>query len=111
MTDSTDDQGERAERAQLRHIAATIAYRAAKVLRDAPDAFATLALGPATRTPIAIVAHMGDLMDWAVRLADGEYRWEAVPSRGWRADVDRFFEGIATLDRRLDAGPLVKYPA
>ena len=55
-----------AARGVLRHLVATLAYRAAKVLRDAPPGFATASFGDATRRPVLIVAHLGDLMAWAV---------------------------------------------
>jgi hypothetical protein len=35
----------------LRHLAATLAYRAAKVLRDAPSGFGSTTFGAATRRP------------------------------------------------------------
>jgi hypothetical protein len=43
----------------LRHLVATLAYRAAKVLRDAPPSFAETTVGAATRRPVQIVGHMG----------------------------------------------------
>ena len=61
----------------LRHALATLAYRASKVLRDVPDDFGDMALTPG-RTPLDIVRHMGDLMEWGERMARGEYRWAAA---------------------------------
>ena len=86
----------------LRHLAATLAYRAAKVLRDVPAEFATTQLGAATRQPLLIVAHMADLMAWAVTLARGEYTWKAGGGGDWAIEVDRFFNGLAELDAELD---------
>jgi hypothetical protein len=95
-----------AERAVVRHLAATLAYRAAKVLRDVPDGFAAAAFGDTTRRPLLIVAHMADLMAWAITMARGEIVWKAVGSDNWNAEVERFFEGLATLDAVLAAdGP------
>jgi hypothetical protein len=85
----------------LRHLAATLAYRAAKVLRDAPPDFARFAIDPTSRRPLQIVAHMGDLMSWAVRLARGEYLWKAEGGDDWDAEVQRFFDGLAALDEAL----------
>jgi hypothetical protein len=93
------------DRALLRHLVATLAYRAAKVLRDVPAGFAEFSCGPATRVPVQIVAHMGDLTTWAERMAKGEYLWRAEGSRDWDAEVRRFFEGLAALDRVLAADP------
>src|SRR5262245_3858422 len=91
-----------AERAVLRQLAATLAYRAAKVLRDAPPEFQSRTLGPATRRPPQIVAHMADLMGWAIRMAQGEYVWKAEGGDDWNVEVERFFSNLATLDRELE---------
>jgi len=88
-------------RALLRHLLATLAYRAAKVLREAPPDFARFSAGAGTRTPVQIVAHMGDLMGWATRLARGEYRWQAEGGDDWHQEVHRFFDGMAALDRLI----------
>ncbi len=89
----------------VRHLTATLAYRAAKVLRDTPPAFATTAFGSTTRRPVHIVAHLADLMAWAVTLARGEYVWKAGGSDDWSVEVGRFFDGLAALDRELSADP------
>jgi hypothetical protein len=88
-------------RTLLRHIVATLTYRAAKVLRDAPSEFGGMAFGSSTRPPVRIVAHMADLMEWAHRLARGEYSWTAGGGDDWDIEVARFFEGLSALDRAL----------
>jgi hypothetical protein len=88
-------------RTLLRHIVATLTYRAAKVLHDAPPEFGGMAFGSSTRTPVLIVAHMADLMEWAHRLARGEYLWKAGGGDDWDIEVARFFEGLSALDRAL----------
>ena len=90
----------------LRHVLATLAYRAAKVLRDAPPGFATTAVSPATRQPVLIVAHLADLMAWAVSLAEGQSVWKAAGTTQWDTEVQRFFDGLAALDHRLAMGPV-----
>ncbi|MQA89391.1 MAG: hypothetical protein GEU90_04020 [Gemmatimonas sp.] len=85
----------------LRHTLATLAYRASKVLRDAPQEFADFRVGTTTRTPLAILAHMGDLMDWALTMAQGQVRWREVEPRPWPEEVDRFFAGLSALDAYL----------
>ena len=85
----------------LRHVAATLAYRAAKVLRDAPPGFASGQAGAATRRPVDIVAHMGDLMAWGVSLTRGEHVWAPAGGDDWDVEVQRFFDGLADLDRAL----------
>ena len=93
-----------AARPVLRHVTATLAYRASKVLRDVPPGFATASFGDATRRPVLIVAHLADLMAWAVSLAAGQYVWKAEGSDDWDREVGRFFGNLAALDRELAAG-------
>jgi hypothetical protein len=93
-------------RAVLRQLAATLAYRAAKVLRDVPDGFGDRSFGDATRQPVRIVAHMADLMTWGVAMAGGGREWKAEGGGDWATEVDRFFTGLAALDAALAAdGP------
>jgi hypothetical protein len=93
-------------RVVLRHLAATLAYRAAKVLRDVPPGFGATNFGSTSRRPVQIVAHMADLMMWAITLARGDYVWKAEGSDDWGTEVQRFFEGLAALDHELSAtGP------
>ena len=93
-------------RIMLRHLVATLAYRAAKVLRDAPADFGGFQVGPAGRRPVQIVAHMADLMAWAVTLAHGDFVWKAEGSDDWNTEVGRFFDGLAALDGALETGAL-----
>ena len=95
----------------LRHTVATLAYRAEKVLRDAPEGFAERQLSPASRSAVEIVSHLGDLMDWAERMARGEYLWAPNPVRSWTAACDRFFGSLQALDSALVDAPLDKFPA
>jgi hypothetical protein len=89
-----------------RQLTATLAYRAAKVLRDLPPSFAAFSCGDSTRTSVRIVAHMGDLMAWGVTIANGDIKWHAGGSDDWDREVARFFDGLAALDRALAAdGP------
>jgi hypothetical protein len=93
-------------RAALRQLAATLAYRAAKVLRDAPAGFGASSFGSTTRRPVQIVAHMADLMTWGVSIARGGHEWNAGGSDDWDAEVRRFFDALAALDGALSAdGP------
>lgn len=92
------------DRAFLRHAIATVAYRAGKALRDAPPEFAGFKAGDATRTPLQIVAHMGDLYDWALHLARGENLWNDAAPKSWDEEVDRFFASLAAFDALLASG-------
>jgi hypothetical protein len=85
----------------LRHTLATIAYRAAKVERDAPPGFADFDLGKGARTPVQILAHMGDLFDWALRMARGSSEWVQSKPQAWRKEVQRFHASLLEFDRYL----------
>lgn len=85
----------------LRHLVATLAYRAAKVLRDAPDGFGGTAFGDTTRRPVLIVAHLADLMAWGITLVQGNVTWKAGGGRDWNVEVGRFLANLAALDREL----------
>ncbi len=85
----------------LRHTLATVAYRGGKALRGAPDHFASFHLGDKTRTPAQILAHMGDLFDWALSIAKGQQTWHDSTPLPWDAEVARFFSALAKFDDYL----------
>ncbi len=85
----------------LRHTLATVAYRAAKVLRDAPENFSGFRPGPDSRNSGEILAHMGDLFDWALTQAKGAPVWHNAPLQSWAADTDRFFATLTAFDDYL----------
>lgn len=85
----------------LRHTLATVAYRGGKALRSAPHSFATFHIGDKTRTPAQILAHMGDLFDWALSIAQGKQAWKDSTPLPWNAEVDRFFAAIQKFDDYL----------
>src|SRR5437870_2387905 len=78
----------------LRHTVATVAYRAGKALRGAPDHFASFHIGDKTRTPAQILAHMGDLFDWALSIAQGKQTWHDSTPLAWNAEIERFFATV-----------------
>jgi hypothetical protein len=88
----------------LRHTLATLAYRAEKVLRDVPSGFGEFRASGRSRSALALVAHLGDLMEWAVRMTEGERIWIASPQTSWDDAVDRFFRTLAALDAALASG-------
>jgi hypothetical protein len=91
----------------LRHTLATVAYRCGKALRGAPDHFGTFHIGDKTRTPAQILAHMGDVFDWALSIAQGKETWRNSAPLPWNAEVDRFFAALQKFDDHLaSAEPL-----
>jgi len=85
----------------LRHTLATLAYRAAKPLRDAPESFCKFRPAEGARTAVEILAHMGDLFDWALSIARGEQRWHNSEPQPWREETARFFAAIEAFDAYL----------
>ena len=100
-TESRHNLSMDSERRFLRHAVATLAYRAAKALRDAPPTFAAFSVAPGSRTPAQIVAHMGDLLDWALFLARGEQSWRDSMPLPWEQEVQRFFRALEAFDAYL----------
>ncbi len=80
---------------------ATLAYRGAKAIRGAPPDFSRFSAGPTTRTPGEVLAHLCDLLDWALRFCRSESRWTDSAAREWEADSKRFFEALRSLDAYL----------
>jgi len=107
------------DRELMRHAVAVIAYRGGKPVRGAPTSFASYEAGPGGNTPLVIVAHLGDLMDWALTHVKGDPKWVGVTGKSWDEQVARFFASLAALDaylgsdqpircdlKRLLAGPI-----
>jgi hypothetical protein len=101
-----------AARQLLRHTLATVAYRGGKTLRDAPDGFAAFRAGDAgTRTPAQILAHVGDLFDWGLSLANGQQKWHNSTPLPWDQEIARFFSALKAFDDYLaSAAPLSASP-
>lgn len=90
-----------AGRALLRHAVATVAYRGAKTLRGAPSSFADFRGGEGLRTPLAILAHVSDLFDWAWHLGQGRNQWHDTTPESWAHEVERFFRALERFDALL----------
>jgi hypothetical protein len=95
----------------LRHTVATLAYRGAKAMHGAPAEFAQYKSAPDSRTPAEILAHMGDLFDWALSICDGRERWHDSPPLPWDQGMARFFAALDAFDRRLSSGAPLAVPA
>jgi hypothetical protein len=89
------------KREMLRHTVATLAYRGAKAVRGAPDSFASFKASETTRTPAQILAHVGDLLDWGLSIAQGEETWHNSKPKPWNQEVKRFHAALGSLDRYL----------
>lgn len=89
------------KRELLRHALATVAYRGGKAVRDAPPAFDTFRGGETARSAGEILAHIGDLFDWALALARGTHVWHDSEPLAWDREVERFFRTLAAFDAML----------
>jgi hypothetical protein len=94
----------------LRHTVATVAYRGGKALRGASESFANFRLGENSRTPAKILAHLGDLFDWALSMAQGETAWRDSDPLSWNAEVERFFATLKKFDGLLASSEPLKAP-
>ncbi len=93
----------------LRHALATLAYRGERAIAGAPPEFAGFA--GAARTPGEILAHIGDLLDWALSMASGAEAWRPLAPVPWDRGAARFFAGLEALDRRLASREPLRAPA
>ena len=103
MSDISDDKRE-----LLRHTLATLAYRGGKAVRGVSEKFASFRVGDQSRTPAQILAHVGDLLDWALSLARGAQAWRDSAPSPWNRETTRFFEGLERLDQYLASDAALK---
>jgi len=86
------------KRELLRHTLATVAYRGGKAVRNAPEGFAEFQAGEGVRTPGQILAHIGDLFDWGLSIAQGRRTWHDSKPLPWEQEVVRFFATLKKFD-------------
>jgi hypothetical protein len=99
------------QRQMLRHTVATLAYRGGKAVRSAPENVATFRASEKTRTPVEILAHMGDLFDWSLWMARGKHEWRDSAPLPWDAEIQRFFASLKAFDDYLASSEPLHYPA
>lgn len=95
----------------VRHAVATVAYRGGKALRGAPGSFANFEIGDKPRTPVQILAHIGDLFEWALSTAKGKQTWSDSQPLPWDAEVQRFFATLKKFDEFLASPEAMHAPA
>lgn len=96
-------------RTLLRHAVATVAYRATRVLENSDEAFG--AYTGAVRRPVEILAHVGDLFDWALSMAEGQPAWNNATPLPWAEERLRFYAALAAFDDRLAEPAALAAPA
>ncbi len=80
-------------------------------MRHAPEEFATFHIGENTRTPEKILAHIGDLLDWAFALAQGIHLWHDSTPLPWDQEVERFFCALNKVDDYLASEAALEFSA
>ncbi|MFI5211443.1 MAG: hypothetical protein ACHQIH_01055 [Ignavibacteria bacterium] len=95
----------------LRHVLATLAYRGGKVIANVPDEFRDYRINDGTRTPGEILAHIGDLMDWSLRLAKGESGGLNSEPLVWSKECERFYTLLKKFDLFLEGDLEMMQPA
>jgi hypothetical protein len=108
MTNSSNSDP---KRELLRHALATLSYRGGKAVRNATKEFAEFHAGEGVRTPGQILAHIGDLMDWALSIAAGKQAWNSSQPLPWEKEVERFFTALKTFDDFLASSEPMQAPA
>jgi hypothetical protein len=87
------------DRDSLRHLLAALAYRTTRAIENAPESFAHFE--GAGRQPVQILAHMGDLLDWTLSIAEGNQRWKNSTPLPWEEEKARFYEALRKFDKLL----------
>ncbi|HJP93719.1 MAG TPA: hypothetical protein VJ875_17295 [Pyrinomonadaceae bacterium] len=98
------------KRQLLRHTVATLAYRGGKAIVNAPDGFNSFRVREGSRTPEQILAHIGDLLDWALSIATGKQTWHNSKPLPWNDEVARFFAALEAFDSYLASDNLLNAP-
>lgn len=111
MQNDSDSAYPDGSRDLLRHTVATLAYRASRAFRGAPEDFPEFHASETSRTPAEILAHMGDLFDWALSIAKGKQEWHDSPSLPWADGVKRFFATLEQFDAHLATEQPLAAPA
>jgi hypothetical protein len=95
------DMNNDTKRELLRHTVATLAYRGGKAVQGTDDSFASFKASETTRTPAQILAHIGDLFDWALSMARGDEKWHNSEPLAWDREIDRFHAALKSFDNYL----------
>ncbi len=87
----------------LRHLVATIAYRASHSLRDAPEGFERVRLADGGKTAGELVFHITQVLSFAIAAVTRTERIRYEP-QDWTREVERFYTLLGQLDASLAAG-------
>jgi len=99
------------KRELLRHTVATLAYRGGKAVTGAPSHFKDFRVAEGSRTPGEILAHIGDLLDWALSIAAAKQTWHNSTPLPWDEEAARFFAALEAFDAYLASDQPLGSPA
>jgi hypothetical protein len=106
MTSSNSDP----KRELLRHALSTLAYRGGKAVRTVPEGFADFRCSASSRAAGQILAHIGDLLDWSLSIAEGKQSWKTSDVQTWEKDTERFFAALKKFDDYLASSQALQAP-
>src|ERR1043165_4640190 len=98
------------KREALRHLLATVAYRGALAIADAPHNFAEFRVHNEIRTPAELLAHIGDLLEGSLYLSKGELVYLTSSPLPWTEGVARFSSAVEQLDAYLASDSAIACP-
>ena len=87
----------------MRHLVATIAFRASRALRDAPDGFDDVRLADDGWCARELLLHMSNVLAFAYATITQTDRVKHE-LRDWHGEVDRFYGILGDIDARLATG-------
>ncbi len=82
----------------LRHFLASMAYRATKAIKNAPETYPNLYIGKGVRTPLRILHHITGVLTYAHSFYE-HYDTTHFDMQSWDAEVDEFYNILSKLDK------------
>jgi hypothetical protein len=79
-------------------------------MRSAPPNFAEYRASDTTRAAGQILAHLADLLDWALTQAHGKQDWHDSAPLSWDEGTKRFFASLKALDDYLASDAQLSCP-
>ena len=98
------------KREVLRHAVATIAFRGGIAIAGTPAEFANFRATESTRSPVEILAHIGDLLIGSHYLSRGEFIQLASEPLPWDQEIARFRSAVRELDAFLASDERLAHP-
>jgi hypothetical protein len=91
----------------LRHLVATIAFRASRSLKGTPEGFDSVRLEGGGMTAAELLLHMTNVMAFALSVVTGAERVKH-DLLDWQAQVERFYHLLAQVDGKLSEGAVLE---